>query len=803
MKKFIFLATIAATVVASCAKDPLSKEDAPKSGMVKYTATVSFEDTKAYLDGLKVVWEEGDKVAIFDDVNAEANEFTVTSVSAGSATISGEIAQGATTLWGVYPFSSAVKIVEDDTLFVTVPAVQEIPTGKNIAKDAIVSVAKAAVGADLGFKNAVSLVKINVAAEGMNKVVFSSLDGTVGVTGAMGAIIDDGEIDVKLSGKTSLTVTKADGFAQGSDYYAAVFAQDVTGIKFVFTSTSSKSLVSSDKIASFALNGGLNFAFTEQQLEDGAFPLNIATKADLDKFAANAALYEAGEWVKLTADIDYDSGEWITPSEFYGNLDGQNHSIYNILIKANSDNHTGLIGIARATAQFKDLKLGYNGTGYDGVSTIAVTRGSDKSRVGSIVAIASKCDAKFDNIINYIPITLTNTEALASEFRIGGIVGELTGGTGVSVKNCKNYGNIAIDHSFKITGSQYYAGIAGLISSTGCTVDSCENYGNVTTNDAVALAGNVFIGGIVGRLGSAYDGVVINKCSNSGELYTLMNHGSSNQPYIGGIIGADNDAVDSETPKVKVLYCTNSGLVKCTNQSAGAHLGGIAGFIKANSLIDNCTNSGQILKDGNFADNTYYGGIVGRATASAIGESMTSNCVNNGVVLGKGQTSKKTICSGGIMGIAYAPIKDCTNNAEVKTEGTGNGALCVGGIIGTHGNGSAITGCCNYGDVTLSNTYASSACGGIVGRQNDNETSTFEGCVVNCKVSSAGASGFAGMILGNFNGKTPVFNCGTAESPVKVGGSLNNTPITSENLKSSLCAGTNKNATYNVVLYTE
>ena len=89
--------------------------------------------------------------------------------------------------------------------------------------------------------------------------------------------------------------------------------------------------------------------------------------------------------------------------------------------------------------------------------------------------------------------------------------------------------------------------------------------------------------------------------------------------YVGGIVGYLKSSSTMEN-------CTNSGDVSA---KGSYNVGGIAGKL-SDSAMKNCTNSGDVSSY--YSDEFYLdaGGIVGKSD-----NSTEENCVNNGKVNGK------------------------------------------------------------------------------------------------------------------------------------------------------------------------
>jgi len=157
----IFATLFALIVVASCTKEVLTsneiKEDAT---LVPYTVNVSIAGTKATISGLEVLWQDGDKIAIFDGV--AKREFTLSSgAGTKTATFTGEIASTATTISAVAPYSAA----GEEAGQYNVPEEQNIAAGATVDPAAVIMVAaEVAKNEALSFTNPCGVARMTVPA---------------------------------------------------------------------------------------------------------------------------------------------------------------------------------------------------------------------------------------------------------------------------------------------------------------------------------------------------------------------------------------------------------------------------------------------------------------------------------------------------------------------------------------------------------------------------------------------------------------------------------------------------------------
>lgn len=398
------------------------------------------------------------------------------------------------------------------------------------------------------------------------------------------------------------------------------------------------------------------------------------------------------------------------PNDFSGNIDGKNHTIYNLTINTTVSG-AGFIGQIGGSGSIKNLNLAN------------VNINSTSSNVAAFAGASSSGGLKFDNCHvlsgtvqgsgSYVAgimarfdsryvggtVKITNCSNSANIISNGGYVAGI-GCYDVTCENCQNYGNVTNNGKQEYTGGIAARGdvrnstnsgqIIGYSNTGGITgtgdAENCSNSGNVTgyesvggitgTGDAVKCenSGTVTgssksVGGIVGYLHGTSHKVV--ECINSGVV--------SGTTQVGGIIGYASMG--------SVTDCKNSAKVSATGNKVGGIVGSYSGY--SNQSLSGCENSGDVYSDG-----SYVGGIAG--------ETSDNNCVlttsiNRGNVTGKDYV-------GGITGNAIT-VTDCDNYGNVS------GSHSVGGIAGSKLTaGKSISGSENKGTVT-----GVSYLGGIVG----------------------------------------------------------------------------------------
>lgn len=794
-----FAAALAIIAAVSCAKEVApAVQDAPVEGGIPVELSVSFEqNTKGYLDGLKVVWEVGDEVAVWD--GTVANKFEVKSVSDGGAVISGLVSEGATDLMAVYPFSAFVSVTDGVVAF-NVPEEQVVSEDHGIAKDALVSVAPFKVGdASANFLNMTSVLKFKADKEGIQKVVFSS-DAELA-----GASTVTSEAVIACTGAKSVAVKPAgEAFTSGKDYYVSVVGGATA------TEGNFKAQISlAEGKASRA--GALASQFERAKIVDlGAIVANaeilpyvIKTAAQLKTWAARSAEYVMADVVKLDADIDLAGENWSTPSKFLGQFDGQNHRVYNLVIKNETPSQNiGFVGTlgdsgTSTSASVKNIVFGSKdydfssktGT-YDGVSKITfscVAPDGDGYLYPGAIAYAH-VGSVVENVVNFMPVELTTD--VTCRRRVGAICGTMK--ASVTVKDCINFGDVTDNGGENGTTALSCGGISGGIDGANCVMENCINYGTVTENCVkmgkiggivgyVAYAGkingcvnkgnivrnvdspavDVHIGGIAGHLyASSADktfAVSTKDCRNEGNIIYKVTGAQAKAIYVGGFCGQiANVGLTAEG-------CTNAGNIEIDPNgvaiTATLQVGGFAPYGNYTTTIKNCSNSGSItLKDGSSTGVIELGGILGRNVTKPV---TLEGCTNTGNLYNGVSTSKavnstfECIVIGGLIGRSHQATvaKNCSVSCNITNAGASE-ATQVGGMIGYTQSSPVVTDFSYTGTIT-----AQEVAGGVASYyslytgQNYNNAPKTTGCKVDGTIdikSAAASATYAGGLYGKF-----------------------------------------------------
>lgn len=159
----IIMAALAFAAAVSCQKVGFEGQETLRE--TESLTLVTGELTKTSLSGKDVHWTSDDVVAVFDNENYK-NKFKITDAQGYKASFSGEVTDGTTQIYAVYPYSLAMR-AQGSTLTVSIPEDQTSKVG-SFAEEHNISVAKSArtpgveVVANITFKNVCSYLKFTV-----------------------------------------------------------------------------------------------------------------------------------------------------------------------------------------------------------------------------------------------------------------------------------------------------------------------------------------------------------------------------------------------------------------------------------------------------------------------------------------------------------------------------------------------------------------------------------------------------------------------------------------------------------------
>jgi len=676
----------------------------------------SVTDTKTYVDGKEVKWEEGESIAVYDGYGIR--EFTMTSLE--NLTFEGDILENSTWQWAVYPYSAEGISATETSVTLSLDAVQTLGT-KNVAQGMLLSAGKIS-GNGVVLKNLTSLVSVEVTKPDIASVVVegAAVAGTA-------TFSEDGSLTSVAEGSSlSATLKPASDVFTAGTYYVSVLP----------------GLSESDVKVSVVRKDGYKGTKTVAALQ--LLRNNIYSAGQLDKTVAEwvyevpdaAALLKwhgghNGTWktnmatnyadahnkVLLTGDVDLGGvkNKWAYKN-LYCEFDGNGHKIYNVVIERTANMHF----FDELQADIHDVTFGSkDGTTYDGTSKIVSAFTGDETSWQYIGLFKNPgvSGVNIKNVVSYIPVTIPETAT--GRYRVGGLIclGTSSGGQDrtTTIEGCKTYGKISMLHP-ATSGVNYASGMVGLMDcqygrTNTLIIKDCENHADIEVTQPSVEA----IGGVLAErfANGAKDGqsrylyMSITGCKNYGNIIHT-NSTSGTRCSIGGVVGAVVESSakdDSGNYYVKIENCENgkSGATSNTVTSNGKYycLGGVAGWVNG-IYMTGCKNYGTVSATDqvSHATSNVVGGISGLVarvyndnTASNSDKlTVVNNCRNEGAVSAIMNTSNTGGGSGnagaavgGIVGSlrSIAEFKNNDNVGAVTGRNANNGSyVFVGGIAG-------------------------------------------------------------------------------------------------------------------------
>lgn len=782
MKTRVFyfaLAVAAAAIASSCVKEQAEPMD-PEAEITGQVFEASHEAvTKSTLVDLTPTWVEGDQISV-----SGSDETLVCTFVKGTENKFQTEEGGAveSPFYAIYPAADGHSVNRETGVFTaTVPSLQKIDVKKeqNVAQGALVAVAQSETP-ELQFKNAVGLVKINIARNDIMAVKIEGLGENEFVAGQFTMKLNgDDEPEIALvegTGVTSVTLNTVENYGMFTpgEYYATVLPCNLSGIKVTFsrktfeygengevTGTGSETIsVQKQSSAEIKRNAGTDLGTF--------FTYEISTAADLLAWNKAVAKWTVWDVVTLKENIDCStikSEDW-TPNEFKGVFDGNGKTIDNLVIEKAGP---AAFFSRLASATVKNLTFGAgcsfsSSAHWDGYAT--------RIYAASLAADVTG-NTTLTNVVNKGAVKTTSGAT-------GGSTGNYVGGicayyraTG-NVSGCQNYGEV----SFPATpaGHVWCGGIFGYIE-TGASVANCTNHGHVLFNGTNSGNKSLYLGGITAEARTSS----FNTCVNLGTVEINATAAHEGHAFMGGIVGVNDEGKlgeivgcvnGSETDSTKGAVTNNS------NTSGVLRIGGFIGYIVTNasdiantSEVSCFKNYGTITNKAEIGNWAGIGGVAGYVGALAT-ENTITGCENHGTVVNEKVKAKMNV--GGIVGFiqdANTTVTGCKNYGEVKNTGTSPSGIgvTVAGIVGriearTSGT-NTISLCENHGAISYAAknesdaTYFSGAAGILGGHTGKGGTGAATVTVDQCKnlgtvtKSENGNSNlFIGGIAGFFSG---------------------------------------------------
>ena len=254
-------AVISLIVTASCSTVEMSHDMSVRNlvplSIVSGEKASQQAGLKTSLSGTDVHWTEGDAVAVFDKLNYK-NEFPSVAVNGSSARFEGQVENGTTEFYAVYPFSRALS-ADASNLYVNLPS-DQTPASGTFAEEMNISVAAGHKTpgtpevSGLMFRNVCGLVYFTVPAHlnAVSEVVFKAENRVL--AGELTIAKSDAQtVTGVASGSNS--VSMAGDFAAGSTFYFVVAPGEVNGFS-ITVKTRNGATFTNSSVKSFALSAG-------------------------------------------------------------------------------------------------------------------------------------------------------------------------------------------------------------------------------------------------------------------------------------------------------------------------------------------------------------------------------------------------------------------------------------------------------------------------------------------------------------------------------------------------------------------
>lgn len=754
MRKIGFIAALVVAMTAvSCVQEMNTESPAPETSTVTFDATFDASATKAVLvlpeEGTtkaKVEWEANDQVSIL----VGEGKYLYTAAQAGATTTlttEAEDVPAEGTYYAVFPYDEAATISGEDVITTTLPAEQTAVLESFTTHLAVAQT----TDTKLAFKNVCGLVKVNIDAENVTKIVFQGNSDEI-VAGGINVTVSDAPSWTAADGQGATSVTLLPAKDQTSlakgDYYFAVLPQTfAAGFKVTaYKGAESwviRNVMASTEIKRAGVVAGKSFFEIEGNGTE-ASPYILKTPQDMVNMRTLATL--GGEtWFKMANNIDMEGVTNYVPVNYDQNyerkihFDGGNFTIskFSYDKSVNGANYGSLFGVLYGSC--RNLKVdkativATNGCGVIGgyvgttgkpavVENVTITNSSvtnSGDRCGGICGTAK--EATFNNVsfhgtvVSTFPYTddldgarsggfvgLTQTSATftncsadvtleGANTNLGGFVGKITGEA--SFVDCDAKSEVVTTATTKHRAGCF----AGYVNGTIVKFDNCEVLEGSVIEEASGAQNAIVssIGGFAGYVGSTVKTTVENSSANV----------TVNAPYgqnVGGFIGIFGGG------ELVVSDSHTKGSVTGNNQVGGfvAYLESGAGSLTATSSYSEAkiTGSGH-----------YVAGFGGNFANSAESSIKLTDCYASGDV-----TSTGSSCS--------AFIGVINSNGELtRCYATGNltAANNVGGVLGYLTTGTVTLTDCHYDGETIT---ASASAGGIVGTINTGASAVLEGC---------------------------------------------------------------------------
>lgn len=439
-------------------------------------------------------------------------------------------------------------------------------------------------------------------------------------------------------------------------------------------------------------------------------PFLISNVSELQNMSANlTAHYRLAGDIDASPTLDWNGGAGFAPvgsvaSKFNGSLDGDGHTISDLVIDRPGQDYVGLFGYLEE-AEVHDLELeDASIEGRDRVGTLCgeCTSGSIANCSASGTVRGQYYVGGLSGVVGGALNDSATDVSLSGSRWVGGLVGFCTG----AVARCSSQGRL----------SSTFGSVGGLIGYIGPGGTLSHGHSKVTVL-VVEGYSPYQVGGLVG----CSEGTLTH-CVCEGMVIVVPDHWYIH--YVGGLIGANYGSA---------YYCRSLGsvMVKVTNEREMQIMlvGGFAGL-----------NRGTIMHSLSEAPLTVEGsgvGVPGRElTINYVGGFTGLNggtmafCYSTGACTVNGRTGRDCHINhvGGLSGNNAETISDCYSTSDVICTAVSDNArvFYCGGLVGSAW--SSVSHCYSTGSVTataVGNFALTGRIGGLLGYTDEVSTACF------------------------------------------------------------------------------
>ena len=673
----ILLAAMTVLAAASCAKEP-AFDSADGSAMTLFANT---EATKAVLDNFSVKWSAGDKIAVFDNIDTDAHEFTLTGgEGTSSASFTGTPSAGSASFWAASP-AAAASAFGEGIVTMTLPSAQT-PSG-SCDPAALLSVGKAE-GSSLTLRNVGAVVRFTISDDDVKKITIEGnnaekISGSVKVDASTGAVAEI------VAGETGVEFTPASGtFAAGTYEIVLLPANLTKGITVTVVNSAEDIKVRS---SANALNLARNTI------------VNLGDVCNGFVFSDNVKSFAYGETLTLNIAAQGISGIEVASMTEGWTADLSQAASGKVSITApakgtaNPEGAIVLKGTNSKSAVVKTNTLALRLYGINSKADLLAFRAAHGGTEKEYTELAES-ESYAASIAPYMVdgwVTLnadieaiTGADFVNSYTNFMHHIHEPIDGAGHTINLDVNGVNTApilaffqhIDASLKninfagqMTQTAQDACVIATLAqqiSAAATVENITSSVNLTTDKS-----NCIIGGILSKGAAA--AATLKNSRYSGTITV-----SKPTNIIGGIVGVQANGKGEYVMTIDGCEFSGKVVYTSTSHNASSRFGGIIGSQERNGMIVNCTNSGEMIFNMDCtqiatASGSGIGGIVGRCNATTSGYTMSTtvkDCAFTGsIVFNNASATQPETYIGKVIGSKLNGYQDAasTGNDESGT----------------------------------------------------------------------------------------------------------------------------------------